>query len=154
MRNSAVVLILLMILSLSACSLFEKKEPIDGDDFSEFMEDEDFIVEDVTNQFADGMGVSEVLVAVNDDFQIELYIVETEEQARRAYSENKEFFEDSFSGSGSSNSEINLGNHSKYTLTSSGHYCVVSRIDNTFIYANVDSDYKEDVQKLIKELGY
>lgn len=36
-----------------------------------------------------------------------------------------------------------MSNYSKYALSTSGEYKVVSRIENTAVYLNVDSSYKD-----------
>lgn len=42
----------------------------------------------------------------------------------------------------------------KYTLSSNNKYMVVSRIANTVIFVNVGSQYKDTIQKLLKEFDY
>lgn len=49
---------------------------------------------------------------------------------------------------------INGKNFQKYTLSTESKYKVISRIDNTVIYLNVDDNYKEEVKNVLKELGY
>jgi len=47
-----------------------------------------------------------------------------------------------------------MGNNSKYTLKTNGEYKVVSRIEDTVIYVDVDEKYEDDVKEILKEIGY
>ena len=87
------------------------------------------------------------------DYKIEFYKLDEEEDAIDFYKLNKEKFE-SQKGSGSAESTVNIGNNSKYTLTTNGEYKVISRIENTAIYLDVDKKYKDEVKEILKELGY
>ena len=49
---------------------------------------------------------------------------------------------------------VNGKNYSKYTLSTGNKYKVLSRIDNTVIYLDVDNSYKEEVKNILGELGY
>ena len=69
------------------------------------------------------------------------------------FNNNKKTFEDSES-SGSTETSVSVGNNEKYTLTTNGKFKVVSRIDNTVIYLNVDDNYKSSVKNVLKDLGY
>ena len=69
------------------------------------------------------------------------------------YNNNKSIFESTKSGA-STESNINGKNYSKYTLTSNGKYMVVSRVANTVAFVNVSSDLKDNVNTILKELGY
>lgn len=153
-KLTAWTLILVILLSAASCSLLKKKDPISADDFTEAMEDEDFIVEDCTDQFEGEDGVDKVLVAGTDDYQIEFFEVDTVEQAKDAYAQNKASFEEEYGGTGASKSEVNIANYSKFVMTTGEHYCVISRIDNTFVYLKVDPEYKDEVKDLLESIGY
>ena len=47
-----------------------------------------------------------------------------------------------------------MGNNSKYTLKTKDEYKVVSRIEDTVIYADVDEKYEDEVKEILKEMGY
>lgn len=44
--------------------------------------------------------------------------------------------------------------HTKYTAETNGNYIVVSRIDNTFIFATIDINKKQDLIELLNKIGY
>jgi len=90
---------------------------------------------------------------IDDDYQIEFYELSNEENAIDMYATNKIRFETS-KGNSSAVTNFDFKNYSKYTLTTNGKYKVLSRIDNTLIYIDVDKDYKDIVKDLLKEIGY
>ncbi len=69
------------------------------------------------------------------------------------YQNNASRFE-TMKANSSAQTNISGKNYSKYTLSSSGKYMVVSRINNTVVYLNVDSSYKDEVKTILSELGY
>ena len=62
-------------------------------------------------------------------------------------------FENSKSRS-SIETNVSMKNYSKYTLLSNGKYMVISVINNTAIYVNVEESHKEEVDNILNELGY
>ena len=96
-----------------------------------------------------------VYIAINKDstYQIEFYELSNKDYASNFFNNNKKTFEDSKS-SGSTETSVSIGNNEKYTLTTKGKFKVVSRIDNTVIYLNVNDNYKSSVKDVLKDLGY
>lgn len=131
------------------------KQALTVSEFKEIMEDKDFEIIDVKDQFENIDYIEKAYIALEEDYdyQIEFYRLEEEDYAIEFYKNNKEIFEDS-KGSSSAETSVSMGNNSKYTLTTNDEYKVVSRIENTVIYANVDDKYKDEVKDLLKELGY
>ena len=119
------------------------------------MQNLNYFVQDATSQFEEYDYVKEVYISAQKEleYQIEFYELNTEQDAISSYNINKSKFEAKKSST-STYTEVALGNNSKYTLTSNGQYMVVSRIENTFIYVHVDEEYKDEVKKILKELGY
>ncbi len=155
-KLAAGVIILVILFSAASCGMFKDKESISADDFTEAMEDEDFTVEDSTEQFADEEVVEKCLIAYNDDYQIEFYVLESDREAVRAFSHNKDDFESTYGSSGSarSKSEVNIANYSKFAMTTGEGFFVVSRIDNTMIYLEVDKEFKDEVKDILESIGY
>lgn len=129
------------------------KNAITSDDFKNKMEAKEFTVQDATNQFSNYDYIKQVYIALNDDYQIEFYEMADNDNAVSFYENNKKIFEDSKS-SGYAETNISMGNNSKYTLKTNGKYKVVSRIDNTVIYLNVDDSNQSTIKDLLKDLGY
>lgn len=86
-------------------------------------------------------------------YQIEFYELSDEENAIKFYNNNQSIFE-STKGSNSSESSASLKNYSKYVLSTNGKYKVISRIDNTVIYCDIDDNYKSVVKEVLEEIDY
>ena len=151
-----VSLCLVSVFVLSGClNINLNKTSITAEDFKTKMEAKGYSIKDATNQFSDYTYVKQVYLAINSDstFQIEFYELENESYAKNFFETNKTKFEES-KGSSSAYSNVDIGNHSKYTQSSNGYFSVISRIDNTAIYVNVSDNYKDTVNSVLKDLGY
>lgn len=140
---------LILLLTFTGCG---NKTSISTSDFKSTMEDKKFTVQDATDQFEKGV-VEQVYLALNDNYQIEFYKTVDESQAITAFNQNKSNFE-STSSSSKVETNVSLGNHSKYTLKSGGKYMVISRIDDTFIYLNVDEKYESEIDGILDNWDY
>lgn len=150
---SLVIVLLVILFSLAGCS---NKEPITTEDFKTKMEAKDFSVQDVkSSQFSAYDYIEEAYVAIDSmgKYQIEFYVLTDESQATAFFNTNQELFEN-YKGNSSIESNVSIMNSSKYALTSSGKYMVVSKIANTAIYISESDTYKSDIEVILKELGY
>ena len=145
------VLCVVTIITLTGC---KNKTAITAEDFKSRMESKGYNVQDATNQFSSNPEVKKVYIALNSNYQIEFYEIDTLDNAVLFYNNNnKNIFEQSKSNVSSYTSK-ELANYAKYRLNTSGKYKVVSRIDNTVIYLNVNDTYKKDVDSILNSLGY
>lgn len=146
-------LVILFLLSLAACGT--PKTALSADEFRTKAEEAGYEVQDALDQFADAEAVEAVLIAIDktNDFQIEFYVLQNENQAIQSFNNNKNGFE-SNKGNESSESSVSLSNYSKYALSTNGQYYVVSRIDRTFIYVVTSDVNKETVNSMLRSLGY
>jgi len=131
------------------------KEPITVSDFKDIMEEKDFEIMDIKEQFEAYDYIEKAYIALKEDYdyQIEFYRLDEEEDAINFYETNKEKFEDS-KGTSEIETKVSMGNNSKYTLKTNGEYKVVSRIENTVLYVDVDDKYEDEVKEILKEIGY
>ena len=154
-----IVLGIILVLVIGGIALFsslnKEKESMTASEFKTLMEGKGFVVSDATSQFSQYDYVEQVYVAAPSDYsyKIEFYELSDETYATAFYNNNKSIFESTKSGA-STESNINGKNYSKYTLTSNGKYMVVSRVANTVAFVNVSSDLKDNVNTILKELGY
>jgi len=113
------------------------------------MEQKNYIITDATSQFSQYSYVDQVYIAGdnNYNYQIEFYELSDESNAIGFYNNNAANFQ-ARKGKSAAQTNINGKNFSKYTLSSEGKYMVVSRIDNTVIYIDVDSSYKDEVKSI------
>ena len=133
----------------------QEKTPITANQFVTKMEEKSYITENAVDQFIQYDYVIQAYIAADEDYgyQIEFYELSDESTAMGFYDNNVTRFESRKSNS-SAETNINLKNFSKYTLLYGGNYMVVSRIENTVVYLNVDTAYKDEVNKILEELGY
>lgn len=139
------VLILLVVM-LSACT---QKKALSTKEISDKLSNNGFTITDVTSQMEDS-NISYVASANNGKFQIEYYVFTDETNAKKAYESNKESFENNKTKGKEQKDET----YQKYTQELSDTYNLISRIDNTLIYSSVNIEYKKDLNKVIKDLGY
>ena len=149
------VICLISLICFTGCG--KDKTAISAKEFSEKLEDKDYIIQESTSQYSSNEEIIESYIALSEDYsyQIEFIILDSESDASSMYSYNKSRFEtERENASSKAHSEVNLANYSKYTLTVNDKYKVLSRIDNTLIYINADSEYKDKIDSVLEDLGY
>ena len=118
------------------------------------MKTKDFELVDITEQFSQYDGyMNKGYVATNGNYNIEFYVLSSIDNAVKMYNTNKSNFE-AQKGNKSTSSSNSFKNSSQYSLTTNGKYKHLSRIDNTFLYLNIDEIYKTEVIEILQELGY
>lgn len=129
------------------------KDKITIDDFKSVMESKGYVVEDITSSMSEYGYITKTLVAKLDTHKIEFYVLKDVDSAVTFFNTNKTSFENSKSATATELlSESN--NYSKYSLSTNNKYKVVSRIDDTVIFLNVDDTYKNEVIDILDTLGY
>ena len=108
--------------------------------------------QDISEKYV-GKGAKAVLIAKKDEYQIEFFVTENKDYAVGSYNLNKEKFEKT-KGNNMIETQKSIGNVSKYTLKSNSTYKVVSRIGDTFIYVNAPGAKTEEINEVLKKLGY
>lgn len=160
-KIALVIAILLIILFISGIVggvflvkklIHVSKESITTEKFVEVMEDNDFKVANVTDQFkGSDIHVKEGYVARKDDYQVEFYTFKNEDDADSFYRVNKAKFDTDVA-----NTRVQLSgkNYASFNIEANGKYKFLERIDKTVIYINVDKEYKSNVKNVVKKLGY
>ena len=145
------VFVFFMLFSLTGCG---KKTVITTSDFKSKTEKIGFITTDVKYQYSSYEYVLEATVAQSPDgYQVEFYVLDDVGNATSMFNINRTIFE-GYKGNSSSELSSSMSNYSSYTLTSSGYYMHLCRVDNTLLYVKVKDTYKDSVKDLIKDLGY
>ncbi len=154
----AIILIILIISGIIGGVILLKKvihitkDSITSEKFISIMEDNDFDVIEVTDQFkGSDVYVKEGYVARKDDYQIEFYTFKNEDDADTFFRINREKFDANVA---KSKVEMSGKNYSSFKLEANGKYKFLERINKTVIYINVDDDYKSDIKDTVKKLGY
>lgn len=142
---------IVMTFVVTGCS----KERISAEKFKSKMESKGYNVVDITDQYSSSDKFIKVYVALpkNKTYQIEYYQLKDVDAAISVFESSKTNFENS-KGVSSVNTNVSLGNYSKYTLATNGKYKMISRVEDTLIYVDVDSSYKNKVIDAIDSLGY
>lgn len=134
------------IMALCACANEKVK---DEAEISQRLQDKGFIINDVTAQM-DDKRINSVVAANNGKYQIEYYVFNEEEDCKEAYESNKQTFE----VSKTKGKEKNKNHYLIYTQKLSDTYNVIIKDDKTLIYSSVNIEYKKDLNKVLKHLGY
>ena len=152
MKKFGLLLIVLTTLLLFGCS---KKSVLTYREFKETVEKEKYTVVDVKDQFKEYDYINGAYLAVGPDtnHQIEFYTFDDEEGSKAFYKVNKETLK-SFADNEDIEKNIDKKNYSSYELTTSDKYIYIKRLDNTIVYSVNDKDYKDEIKKIIKKLGY
>jgi len=145
------LLVITLALTISACSMTKPKTVLTAEEFKTKMESAGMTVEDATGQF-DEETLELLLIAYNDDYQIEFYMMDTNANAEQAFAGNMQNF-DSLSGT-KSTTTLNGSNFNYFSMTMGDRYAVVSRVENTFIYIDEETENKDAIKAIMDELGY
>lgn len=147
-KRKFVFLVSMLIFILSGCG---SKKPISLEEFTKKLTDKGYEITQITN--INTNSINNLIIAKKDDHQFEFCIAKDDDNAVYFYNQNKTEFE-KYKGSVTTSSSKNIGNVSKYTLTSNGKYRVVSRIGNTVLFLESPIEYKDEIEKILKEIGY
>lgn len=128
------------------------KKALNPSEYKDYMKRNHYSVSNVTDSYNYG-GLLKAYKASTKDYSIIYYQLENNEQAVNFY-ENSQVNLELTKISNSKKTQVLSKNYSKYTSTSSDSYLVISRIDNTVIYASVNKKDKPKVDKVINKLGY
>lgn len=139
------------VLILTGCS----KTALTPEYFKTKMSSKGYRVVDVTSQYSSQIALKTGYIAIkpDDSYQMEFYELVDDGVATSMFNNNKNIFENSKATS-SAETSVNGSNFNKYTLSTGGQYKVVCRVDNTLLYLNVPSKYKDDIKKVLDDLGY
>lgn len=147
---SAAVLIAAAVLVVVI--LLRPKSPIQPSVFAQQMDANGYAVAEVSDQYGALEGES-VYAAEKDGCTIHLIVFTSEEEAQRAFAAMEEEL-DRISAGSRVQSSASLPDSEKYTLTTGGTYYAVSRIGNTVVAGTAGESDKDEVKKVLRELGY
>lgn len=158
-KGLKIVLLISLVLVIAAVVVLfvvldKEKAPMSAQEFYDEMEDEGYVMVDVTSQYASyGIDVAYLAVKPNQEYQIEFYELSSISKAENMFETNKEYFQDR-AGSSRVTTSYGFGNYDIYSLKSNGDYMYLCRIDNTLLYIDVEDIYKDEVKEIVEELDY
>ena len=152
-RVLLIVVLFLCVFSLSGCGV---KKSITANDFKNYMEKSGYYILDSTSQYKESFTLKQSYIAINANrtYQIEFIEVNTIDEASKIYDINKNIMEGKKGKSFSGYVDTEGDNFSNYRIVTNGKYRVLSKINNTLIYVDVDQEYMNEVNKIIKRLRY
>lgn len=139
----------LMMWGLTGCA---SKEAVSVEVFNEVMEEKGYEIIDASEQYSEDV-IEAISLALCEDYQIEFYVFSDSAAAAATYNQNKSLFEEE-RGTASVHIAKSIGNYSYFNMSSDGIFYLLARVDNTMLYVVADADYKGEIEKIIKELGY
>ncbi len=133
----------------------QPKDPITVDEFKSALQQKDYSIYDAKDQYAVYTYIQSAQIAIktDDSHQIEFYKFADSSYATNFFNNNVNIFENS-KGTSDVQSTLSGTNYSKYVSKSKGKYRVVSIIEDTGIFVEVDEEYEEEVKSILEELGY
>lgn len=84
------ILCIITIFTLTGC---KNKDSINPGEFKIRMESKNYTVQDATKQFSGNPEIKQVYIALNSNYQIEYYELDTTENAKTFYNTNRTLFE-------------------------------------------------------------
>jgi len=146
----ALVSVVMLMCMLCGCSA---KTAIDAETFTKTMEAENYTVTDVTSDTETNGLATSVLIAANDNYQIEFYVLTDNDTGESVFYNNQNLFDDEHPTKTMS-SEVSSGNYNYYAFNADGNFHMIARVDNTMLWCEADKAYKEEIVDLVKKLGY
>ena len=141
----------LSTLFITGCTTKETLEP---NQFKTQIEKKGFIVVDQTSAVihlnAD-LNYSYIATTPDERYAIEYYSFNGESGAQAFYAQKHA---DITATGGQVSTELNQGNYQKYTLNHNGKYTIISRISNTVVFVHADKNYMEEINIIVKDVGY
>ena len=155
----ALLLIAALALSLAACG--SKKTPATAEQFQNEMKErgyEEIEIDMSTTDAQTRAAVEQVKAAVkmdgdNPSCVVRFYVAKSETNAQQLFAGTKPLAEETAAGT-KTQVETNLGNHSYYRVKGDSMICVLARIDNTLLYLQADNALEDEVDDIVKTLGY
>lgn len=148
MKKICLFILMGLLFCLTGCN---NTKAITKEEFIAFMEENNFIIHNITAQFTDP--VKNAIIATNDNYTIEYYELNSQTNAIENYNTNVEYFKENKEGNALANETLDEDG-SKYTESSTTKYNIISRIKSTYIYCSTDISNKDKVNNYLEKLGY
>ena len=149
----AIVMFIVLAILIGAIMLYlnRKKESITSSEFIEYMTSKNYKVSNVSNQINEDIGIKAAYTAIEKvaNYQIRYYEFTDDNRAISFYNNSQSVYESS-----QNNKNTGYKNYSKFISLTNDRYVLISRISNTIIYTNTDSEHKDDVDAVFKGLNY
>ena len=134
---------------------FGSRTPLSPEEFTTRMEGEGYVVEDITYQYAEDDEIVTVLSVGTRYLRIDFAVFTSERRAIQIHNWNQQHL-NNMAGQGivTSRTSIDLPGFNRFTVLSGERYDVVSRIGDTIIIASSPAENRDDLNRLLRLLGY
>lgn len=149
------ILIIFIISGLSFINYNRSKPSISAETFVETMKNKNFSITDLADKYSDYGYVEHAYIAINSDFtyQIEFYSLSDIAKGKEFYKEKKAELKSS-RRKGESKKGNDYRYYGKFILSSDDQYKQLYRINDTVVYIDTRTKYKDEVLNVLAELGY
>ena len=150
-----IVVVIFAVLLTAAVLLFfflHPQKALLPDEFSSQMRETGYTISESSSQYIDN-GEIETCQAVRGSCRVEYFSAPSEEHAEAIFSDIRESWKKENGESGSTAYSSGLHGE-KYSQTSDRQYRTVSRIGNTVVTGLSPEADREEIKKVMKELGY
>lgn len=147
-----ILLGLVICLILTGCG-GGSKEVKSTSDFNTVASNNGFTVNDNMSTYSGNDYITEAMIATTSDITIEMVIYDSMENANKVQEGQIDSF-NLLKSTGASEKKDKGDNYYKYFLISNNYYMISSRVDNTLIFCKTLLTNKEEVDKVLDELGY
>ena len=166
-RNSIVMAVVVLwsivitLLIFFIPPLITTRTPLTPEEFVSRMEDMGFTAEDrmyfwIEEDIVDlphGI-VKASYIVESEQFVIEFVVFSTAARARSGHAETKRLAAELRGGGISTRSEVNFFGITRFTQTAGGYYIVITRINNTLVFAQTFADDRNMITDILRQLGY
>ena len=153
MKKISVYLLIIICLFITGCGSDKKKNAITLDEFESAAELEGFNVIDNMDGYVNVSYILESKVAKYDDIEIEMIKYSDSDYASQVQEQQVQSF-NMLKSTGAFVEKEKGSNYYKYALISNNRYMISTRVDDTLIFAKVMLEERENIDKVINELGY
>lgn len=153
MKKKLLLLGLFVCLLLTGCGGGGTKEAKTLDDFNKASTNNGFTVVDNKVAYENVSYITGAMKASISGVDIEMIVYDSADTANKVLEEQINNFI-LLKSTGASEKKTTGDNYKKYFLISNNYYMVTSRIDNTLVFSKTLLVNKEDVDKVLNELGY
>ena len=152
MKKKILLLGIFMVFLLTGCGGGTR----DGKNISDFetvSKNNGFTVVNNKDSYGEVSYITDAVKATTSDIVIEMVVYDNADDAEKVLEEHIKSF-NLLKSTGATEKRQTGDNYHKYFLISNNYYMVSSRIDNTLIFSKTLITNKDDVDKVLDELGY
>ncbi len=148
-KNTLLIFIAVLALTLTSCN----KSPQTVKGFCDTMQAKGFEVKDISSTLENKDITLAAYSAVCENYQISYGVAVDAKNCKSMFENAMNVYDEQFP-SRTGSLELSYGNYNYCAFTSGDTFCLVSRIDNTMLYAVADKRYRNEIEDYVDALGY